>query len=203
MTFFGDGASSQGDVLESFVWAASFNAPVVFFCQNNQWGISTPSTLQSRVPLYRRAQGFGFPGIRVDGNDVLAVYEVTKRALENARVGGGPTLIEAFTYRMGAHTTSDDPTRYRVDAEVEVWKHRDPVERVKALLVRGHNLKAAAFDQVAAEADAMALKLRDDVLAMGRPDPITMFDNAYAGAHPLIEEGRREMIELGISGGAR
>jgi pyruvate dehydrogenase E1 component alpha subunit len=203
MTFFGDGASSQGDVLESFVWAASFNAPVVFFCQNNQWGISTPSTLQSRVPLYRRAQGFGFPGIRVDGNDVLAVYEVTKRALENARVGGGPTLIEAFTYRMGAHTTSDDPTRYRVDAEVEVWKHRDPVERVKALLVRGHNVKSAVFGQVAAEADAMALKLRDDVLAMGRPDPITMFDNAYADAHPLIEEGRREMIELGISGGAR
>jgi 2-oxoisovalerate dehydrogenase E1 component alpha subunit len=90
LTFFGDGASSQGDVLESFVWAASFNAPVVFFCQNNQWGISTPSSVQSKIPLYHRAHGFGFPGVRVDGNDVLAVYEVTKRALENARVGGGP-----------------------------------------------------------------------------------------------------------------
>jgi pyruvate dehydrogenase E1 component alpha subunit len=132
----------------------------------------------------------------------LAVYEVTKRALENARVGGGPTLIEAFTYRMGAHTTSDDPTRYRIDAEVEVWKHRDPVERVKALLVREHNMKSAAFDEVGVEADTMALKLREDVLAMGRPDPITMFDNAYAAPHPLIEEGRREMIELGISAGA-
>jgi len=201
MTFFGDGASSQGDVLEAFVWAASFNTPVVFFCQNNQWGISTPMSIQSKIPLYHRAHGFGFPGIRVDGNDVLAVYEVTKRALEQARVGGGPTLIEAYTYRLGAHTTSDDPTRYRIDAEVEVWKHRDPIERVKSLLVREYRVKAAKFDEVAAEADTMALKLRDDVLAMDRPDPITMFDHAYAAPHPLIEEGRREMIDLGVSGG--
>ena len=201
MTFFGDGASSQGDVLEAFVWAASFNTPVVFFCQNNQWGISTPMSIQSKIPLYHRAHGFGFPGIRVDGNDVLAVYEVTKRALEQARVGGGPTLIEAYTYRLGAHTTSDDPTRYRIDAEVEVWKHRDPIERVKSLLVREYRVKAAKFDEVAAEAETMALKLRDDVLAMDRPDPITMFDHAYAAPHPLIEEGRREMVDLGVSGG--
>ena len=201
LTFFGDGASSQGDVLESFVWAASFNAPVVFFLQNNQWGISTPSSVQSKIPLYHRAHGFGFPGVRVDGNDVLAVYEVTKRALEMARVGGGPTLIEAYTYRIGAHTTSDDPTRYRIDAEVEVWKHRDPVERVKALLRREYKVKSTVFAEVAAEADALALTLREDVLAMGRPDPITMFDHVYADNHPLIEEGRRDMIELGVSGG--
>jgi pyruvate dehydrogenase E1 component alpha subunit len=200
MTFFGDGASSQGDVLESFVWASSFNTPVVFFCQNNQWGISTPMSTQSKIPLYHRAHGFGFPGIRVDGNDVLAVYEVSKRALENARVGGGPTLIEAFTYRLGAHTTSDDPTRYRIDAEVEVWKHRDPIERVKSLLVREYRVKTTRFKEVAEEAETMALKLRDDVLAMDRPDPITMFDNAYATDHPLIEEGRLEMQELGVSG---
>ena len=203
MTFFGDGASSQGDVLESFVWAASFNAPVVFILQNNQWAISEPTSLQAKIPLYHRAHGFGFPGIRVDGNDVIAMYEVTKRALEHARVGGGPTLIEAYTYRMGAHTTSDDPTRYRVDAEVEVWKHRDPVERVKALLAREYHVKNAAFKKVMAEADVLALQLRDDVLAMGRPDPITMFDHAYAAPHPLVEEGRREMIEMGISGGVR
>ncbi len=201
MTFFGDGASSQGDVLEAFVWASSFNVPVVFFLQNNQWGISTPMSIQSKIPLYHRAPGFGFPGVRVDGNDVVAVYEVTKRALDSARYGGGPTLIEAYTYRLGAHTTSDDPTRYRIDAEVEVWKHRDPIERVKALLVREYSVKSAQFDEVAAEADEKALKLRVDVLAMDRPDPITMFDNAYAEAHPLIEEGRREMIELGVSGG--
>jgi 2-oxoisovalerate dehydrogenase E1 component alpha subunit len=202
LTFFGDGASSQGDVLEAFVWASSFNAPVVFFCQNNQFGISTPSSTQSKVPLFRRARGFGFPGVRVDGNDLLACYEVTKAALENARAGGGPTMIEAYTYRMGAHTTSDDPTRYRVDAEVEVWKHRDPIERIKALLVREYQVKPAAFEAVGEEADAFALKLRDDVLAMGRPDPLSMFDNAYAEPHPLIDEGRREMAELLASGGA-
>ena len=201
MTFFGDGASSQGDVLEAFVWASSFNTPVVFFCQNNQWGISTPMSIQSKIPLYHRAQGFGFPGVRVDGNDVLAVYEVSRRALESARVGGGPTLIEAYTYRLGAHTTSDDPTRYRIDAEVEVWKHRDPIERVKSLLVREYHVKAAKFDEVKEEADSKALQLREDVLAMDRPDPITMFDHAYAAPHPLIEEGRREMIDLGVSGG--
>src|ERR1700722_51963 len=201
MTFFGDGASSQGDVLEAFVWASSFNVPIVFFLQNNQWGISTPMSIQSKIPLYHRAPGFGFPGVRVDGNGVVAVYEVSKRALDTARYGGGPTLIEAYTYRLGAHTTSDDPTRYRIDAEVEVWKHRDPIERVKALLVREYSVKAAQFDEVAAEADEKALKLREDVLAMDRPDPITMFDNAYAEPHPLIEEGRREMIELGVSGG--
>ena len=202
MTFFGDGASSQGDVLESFVWAASFNAPIVFFCQNNQWGISTPMSTQSKIPLYHRAHGFGFPGVRVDGNDVLAVYEVTKRALESARVGGGPTLIEAYTYRLGAHTTSDDPTRYRIDAEVEVWKHRDPIERVKSLLVREFKIKASVFDDFAAEADVLALKLRDDVLAMDRPDPRSMFEHAYAAPHPLIDEGLRDMVELGVGGGA-
>jgi len=202
MTFFGDGASSQGDVLEAFVWASSYTTPVVFFCQNNQWGISTPMSIQSKIPLYHRAHGFGFPGVRVDGNDVLAVYEVSKRALDHAREGGGPTLIEAYTYRLGAHTTSDDPTRYRIDAEVEVWKHRDPIERVKSLLVREYHVKAAQFDDVTEEAEKMALQLREDVLAMDRPDPITMFDHAYAAPHPLIEEGRREMIELGVSGGA-
>ncbi|HEV2427411.1 MAG TPA: thiamine pyrophosphate-dependent dehydrogenase E1 component subunit alpha [Acidimicrobiales bacterium] len=202
LTFFGDGASSQGDVLESFVWAASFNAPIVFLCQNNQWAISEPSSLQFKIPLYHRAHGFGFPGVRVDGNDVLATYEVAKRALDAARVGGGPSLIEAFTYRMGAHTTSDDPTRYRVDAEVEVWKHRDPIERVKALLSREYKKKKAAFDAVDEEANTIALKLREDVLAMDAPDPIVMFDHAYAEPHPLIEAGRREMVELGVSKGA-
>jgi pyruvate dehydrogenase E1 component alpha subunit len=159
-------------------------------------------SIQSKIPLYHRAQGFGFPGVRVDGNDVLAVYEVSRRALESARVGGGPTLIEAYTYRLGAHTTSDDPTRYRIDAEVEVWKHRDPIERVKSLLVREYHVKAAKFDEVKEEADAKALQLREDVLAMDRPDPITMFDHAYAAPHPLIDEGRREMVELGVSGGS-
>src|SRR3712207_2963412 len=118
LAFLGDGATSQGEVNESFIWAASFSAPVVFFCQNNQYAISVPLERQSRVPLYQRAAGFGFPGVRVDGNDVLAVLAVTRAALAAAREGQGPTFIEAFTYRMGAHTTSDDPTRYRLASEL-------------------------------------------------------------------------------------
>src|SRR4051794_24309146 len=126
IAYFGDGASSQGDVNEAFVWASVYNAPIVFFCQNNQWGISTPTANQTRIPLYQRARGFGFPGVRVDGNDVLASYAVTRKALDDARTGQGPTLVEAFTYRMGAHTTSDDPTRYRLASELEAWKLKDP-----------------------------------------------------------------------------
>ncbi len=136
IAYFGDGATSQGDVNEAFVWASVFNAPVVFFCQNNQWAISEPLEKQSRIPLYQRARGFGFPGLRVDGNDVLACYAVTKKALAAAREGQGPTLIEAFTYRMGAHTTTDDPTRYRLASELEMWKLKDPIERVRVYLAR-------------------------------------------------------------------
>src|SRR6478752_8378710 len=124
IAYFGDGATSQGDVNEAFVFASVFNAPIVFFCQNNQWAISEPLEKQSRIPLYQRARGFGFPGLRVDGNDVLACYAVTQKALQAAREGQGPSLIEAFTYRMGAHTTTDDPTRYRLASELEMWKLR-------------------------------------------------------------------------------
>ena len=136
IAYFGDGATAQGDVNEAFVFASVQNAPVVFFCQNNQWAISEPNDKQTRVPLYQRASGFGFPGVRVDGNDVVAVYAVTKAAMDHAREGNGPTFVEAFTYRMGAHTTSDDPTRYRVAAEVEVWKQRDPIVRLRTYLER-------------------------------------------------------------------
>ena len=198
VAFFGDGASSQGDVHESFVWAASFNAPVVFFCQNNQFGISTPVTTQSRVPLYQRADGFGFPGYRVDGNDPLAVYEVTKQALARARSGEGPTMIEAYTYRMGAHTTSDDPSRYRIDADVEKWRHRDPIERIKALLSREYGVLGGTFDEIRDEAEAVAVQLRREVLLMDATNPMEMFDHVYAEPHPRIEEGRRDLIELGL-----
>ena len=134
IAYFGDGATSQGDVNEAFVWASVFNSPIVFFCQNNQYAISEPLERQTRIPLYQRAAGFGFPGVRVDGNDVLATYAVTRAALDNARHGQGPTLIEAYTYRMGAHTTSDDPTRYRIASEVEAWQAKDPIARMKAFL---------------------------------------------------------------------
>ncbi|MGH1564034.1 pyruvate dehydrogenase (acetyl-transferring) E1 component subunit alpha [Mumia sp. DW29H23] len=179
VAYFGDGATSQGDVNESFVYAAVMNAPVVFFCQNNQWAISEPTTRQTRVPLYQRAAGFGFPGVRVDGNDVLAVHAVTREALQRAREGSGPSLVEAFTYRMGAHTTTDDPTRYRHSDEVERWKLRDPLERVRAYLRRVHAVDEQFFADVEAEADALGEGLRAQVRALPDPDPATLFAQVF------------------------
>src|SRR2546421_6889940 len=181
MAFFGDGASSQGDVNEAFVWASVFQAPVVFFCQNNQWAISEPLERQSRIPLYQRARGFGFPGVRVDGNDVLAVLAVAREALERAREGSGPTLIEAFTYRMGPHTTSDDPTRYRMAAELGTWKLKEPVHRMKAYLSRTGMADHDYFAEVDAAADELAAHIRAGCLALDDPEPLTLFDHVYAG----------------------
>jgi len=180
MAFFGDGASSEGDVNEAFIWAASMNLPVVFYCQNNQWAISESIEHQTRVPLFHRAAGFGFPGVRIDGNDVLACLAVSRVALDEARTGQGPTLIEAFTYRMAPHTTSDDPTRYRVTDELENWKHRDPIERVRAYLVRTAGVGQDFFEAVEAEAEQLAIKLRDDCRSLPDPTPLSVFDHVYA-----------------------
>ncbi|MEU8341991.1 pyruvate dehydrogenase E1 component alpha subunit [Actinomadura meyerae] len=192
IAYFGDGATSQGDVNESFVFASVFNAPIVFFCQNNQWAISEPLEKQTRIPLYKRAQGFGFPGIRVDGNDVFACLAVTRKALENARTGQGPTLIEAYTYRMGAHTTTDDPTRYRLKAEEEAWKLKDPIERVKAYLVRNDLADAGFFEKVEDEAKQLAKELREGCRSMPDPEPLSMFDEVYAERHPLMTEEQEQ-----------
>jgi len=190
LAFFGDGATSQGDVNEAFIFAAVFDAPVVFFCQNNQYAISEPIEKQTRIPLYRRASGFGFPGIRVDGNDVLAVLAVTRRAMEAARSGQGPTLIEAYTYRMGAHTTSDDPSRYRLASEMEAWKLKDPNERLKAYLVRSGQADAAFFEAIEAESDELAARIRKATVEMPDPEPASMFDNTYAEITPELAEQR-------------
>jgi len=192
VAYFGDGATAQGDVSEAFVFASVQHAPVVFFCQNNQWAISEPNDRQTIIPLYRRAQGFGFPGVRVDGNDVLAVYAVTRAALERARSGSGPTLIEAYTYRMGAHTTSDDPTRYRVAAEVEVWKDRDPIVRLRTHLVDTGAADDAFFAEVDRDADELATRLRAECLALPDPEPDAMFAHVYVDDHPLVELERAE-----------
>jgi pyruvate dehydrogenase E1 component alpha subunit len=196
LAFFGDGATSQGDVNEAFIWASVTNAPVVFFCQNNQWAISEPLERQSRIPLFRRAQGFGFPGVRVDGNDVLACLAVTRAALARAREGEGPMLVEAFTYRMGAHTTSDDPTRYRVEAELEQWRLKDPIERVKAHLLRGGLADAAFLDGVDAEADALAERVRTGCRALPEPDPAGVFAHVYAAVDPDLAAQRDEVARL-------
>ncbi|MCW2598441.1 MAG: pyruvate dehydrogenase (acetyl-transferring) component subunit alpha [Frankiales bacterium] len=192
IAYFGDGASSQGDVNEAFVWASVYNAPIVFFCQNNQWGISTPAATQSRIPLYKRAEGFGFPGVRVDGNDVLATYAVTRQALDSARTGQGPTLIEAFTYRMGAHTTSDDPTRYRLSSELEAWKLKDPLERMKAFLFKQQVADASFIEAVEGEADALASRIRKGCLEMPDPSPMVMFDQVYEEMTPLLRTQAEE-----------
>jgi pyruvate dehydrogenase E1 component alpha subunit len=192
IAYFGDGATSQGDVNEAFIYASVFNAPVVFFCQNNQWAISEPIEKQSRIPLYQRARGFGFPGVRVDGNDVLACLAVTRAALQNSREGNGPTLVEAYTYRMGAHTTSDDPTRYRLNNELESWKLKDPVERVKAHLSRTGMGDQAFFDALEAESDELAAHVRKGCLEMVDPEPLSLFDHVYAEEHPLLVEEREQ-----------
>jgi 2-oxoisovalerate dehydrogenase E1 component alpha subunit len=190
IAYFGDGATSQGDVNEAFVWASVSNAPVVFFCQNNQWAISAPLERQSRIPLYQRARGFGFPGIRVDGNDVFACLAVTRAALRAAREGQGPTLIEAFTYRMGAHTTTDDPTRYRLAAELEAWKLRDPIERVKAYLVRSGGAGTSFFEKIDAEADRLGARIREACRSMPDPAPLSAFEHVYAGPQAILDAER-------------
>jgi pyruvate dehydrogenase E1 component alpha subunit len=192
IVYFGDGATSQGDVNEAFVFASVFNAPVVFFCQNNQWAISEPLERQSRVPLYQRASGFGFPGIRVDGNDVLACLAVTRKAMQAAREGQGPTLIEAFTYRMGAHTTTDDPTRYRLAAELEAWKLKDPLERVKAYLSRSGAADTSFFEAIDAEAAEVGRTVRQGCLAMPDPEPLSIFDNIYCEPSALLDAERAQ-----------
>ncbi|WP_439117290.1 pyruvate dehydrogenase (acetyl-transferring) E1 component subunit alpha [Nocardioides cremeus] len=177
---FGDGASSQGDVNEAFIFAASYNAPVVFFCQNNQWAISEPIERQTRIPLYQRALGFGFPGVRVDGNDVMATYAVTQAALQRARDGQGPTFVEAYTYRMGAHTTTDDPTRYRLSDDVESWKLKDPIARVEAYLRRNGLIDTEFVDDLKKEADDLGAHLREGCKSMPDPKAMQMFDHVYA-----------------------
>ncbi len=196
IAFFGDGASSQGDVNEAFVWAGAGNLPVVFFCQNNQWAISEPVGVQSRVPLFQRAAGFGFPGVRVDGNDVLACLAVTRKALDDARSAQGPTLIEAYTYRMNPHTTNDDPRRYRLGSESETWKLKDPIERVRAYLTREASYDPDFFDRVEAEAKQLAEHVRSGCRELPDPSPASAFDNVHVTMPDELREQRDDFVEF-------
>ncbi|WP_043499624.1 pyruvate dehydrogenase (acetyl-transferring) E1 component subunit alpha [Georgenia sp. SUBG003] len=196
VTYFGDGATSQGDVSEALVFAASANAPVVFFVQNNQWAISVPTKVQSRVPIAQRGTGFGVPSVRVDGNDPLACYAVTRAALERARSGAGPSFVEAVTYRMGAHTTSDDPTRYRDRAEEDVWRAKDPIARLKAHLVAESLADEEFLARVDEEADELAAAVRDHCRTLEAGPPEKLFDHVYTAPHPLVAEERAQMTEF-------
>lgn len=193
IVYFGDGSTSQGDVSESMVFAASYQAPLVFFLQNNHWAISVPVTRQSRTPLYQRPAGFGIPGVQIDGNDVLASYAVTSANLDRARSGGGPQFIEALTYRMGAHTTSDDPTKYRDLQELEFWTNADAISRFEKFL-RAKGEGDAFFAEVDQEADDLTADIRRRTLALGVPPISQMFDNVYSEAHPLMQ-AQQEWLE--------
>lgn len=192
IVYHGDGAASQGDVNEAYVFAASYNAPVVFFCQNNQWAISEPIALQSRIPLFERASGFGFPGIQVDGNDVLAVKAVTDWALDRARRGEGPSFIEAFTYRMGAHTTSDDQTKYRASDDEEEWRGRDPILRLTRYLERIGAIDDAWLASVEDDAKEFGSQVRAVIPELQDTTMDRLFETVYAEPTVALEAQRRE-----------
>jgi len=187
ITYFGDGATAEGDVSEAFLFAATHKTPQVFFCQNNQWAISSSVAKQTKVPLYLRGTGFGVPGVQVDGNDVLACYAVTAKHMDDARAGLGPSMIEAMTYRIGAHTTSDDPTKYRSDEEVASWKARDPLLRFEKFL-RSRGVGQAFFDACAARGDQLAEEIREATFALGNPPVENMFEHVYSEPHPAVIE---------------
>ncbi|CAI8297842.1 MAG: 3-methyl-2-oxobutanoate dehydrogenase subunit alpha [Cellulomonadaceae bacterium TMED98] len=186
IVYFGDGATSQGDTHEAMVFAQSYQAPVVFFLQNNHWAISTPVRVQSRTPLAQRAAGYGIPSRQIDGNDALISYAVTREMADQARSGSGPQFIEALTYRIGAHTTSDDPTKYRDEDELRFWTDRDPIARFGAFL-RAQGEQQAFFDEVDQQGLDEVSDFRRDVLALGKPEPSEMFRHVYSAPHAPVE----------------
>ncbi|MBF4561012.1 pyruvate dehydrogenase (acetyl-transferring) E1 component subunit alpha [Microbacterium sp. VKM Ac-2870] len=190
VAYFGDGATSQGDVNEAMVFASSFGAPVVFVCSNNHWAISEPVTVQSRFPIAGRAPGFGIPSMRVDGNDVVACTAAMRWALEHARSGQGPVFLEAVTYRMGPHTTSDDPTRYRGPGEVEAWRTRDPLTRLEAFLRNSGDIDDDVLAEISREADQLTAAMREAVLTAVTRPAIEVLDGVYAEPHSGIDRQR-------------
>ena len=205
MAYMGDGATSKGDFHEGLNFAGVFSAPVVFVCQNNQWAISVPRMRQSASKtLAQKAIAYGFPGIQVDGNDIFAVYRATNEALVRARAGNGPTLIECLTYRLGDHTTADDSSRYRSGDEVEQWRRKDPIERLRKYMERG-GMWNKAYDQTArCEAKAKVQAAVHEEESVPPSDPLDMFRFIYQDLPVNLKEqmdsfvnanGRRDLRE--------
>jgi len=195
VTYLGEGASSEGDFHEACNLAGVTGSPIVFFLQNNQWAISTPRAYQSAARQFSdRAAGYGFPGRVVDGNDLLAVYEVTKEAVDRARRGDGPTLIEAVTYRMSFHNTTDNPSRYQDPKDLDEARQRDPIDRVEAYL-RERGLWSEETEREFKEAAAKEI---DDAVADAQkappPQPSQIFDNVYSDLSPRLARQRDEML---------
>jgi pyruvate dehydrogenase E1 component alpha subunit len=196
MTFFGDGATSEGDFHEAMNFAGVFQLPVIFVCQNNHWAISIPRSRQTRSKtLAQKALAYGMPGIQVDGNDILAVHAAAQEAVQRARTGGGPTMIECVTYRVTMHTTADDPKRYRTDEEVELWLKRDPITRFQKYLKDKGLLDdggiAALEQEVLAEIQAAVDRAEGSMKTA--PDPLDMFQHAYADSPANLVEQRAEL----------
>jgi 2-oxoisovalerate dehydrogenase E1 component alpha subunit len=203
LVYFGDGATSEGDFHEGCNFAAVFHAPVVFFCQNNQWAISVPVSAQTVAPIWRKADAYGFPGVLVDGNDVLAVHQVTREAAQRAREQGIPTLIEAVTYRIGPHSTADDATRYRPSEEVEQWKALDPLDRYRSWLASSGAADEDFFSGVEAEAKEFTAKMRSGVIGSG-PRPVEeMFEWVFADLPPHLARQRDEALRFAEGSGER
>jgi 2-oxoisovalerate dehydrogenase E1 component alpha subunit len=192
LAYLGDGASSQGDANEAFNWAAVMHAPMVFFCQNNQWAISTPSWRQHRSPLHERAAGFGLRSSVVDGNDVLAVHAVVRQAAAEVRNGGRPAFIEALTYRMSGHSTSDDPLRYRSQDELDSWARNDPLTRLRLLLDRHDWADRAFFDRLAQESDDLAADTRKACLALEPPSLTDTFRHTLTSETSMLRREREQ-----------
>jgi pyruvate dehydrogenase E1 component alpha subunit len=204
MTFFGDGGTSEGDFHEGLNFAAVYQAPAIFVCQNNQWAISIPRSKQTlSKTIAQKAVAYGLPGIQVDGNDVLAVYAAATEAVERARSGEGPTLIECVTYRMMMHTTADDPKRYRTDKEVAGWKKRDPITRFQKYLTDQGLLTQGKIDsleeEIKAEIQAAVERAEQKMSELG--DPLDMFEHAYAELSSTLQEQKEELDrELAAAG---
>ena len=199
MTFFGDGATSQGDFHEAMNFAAVFQTPVVFVCQNNQWAISVPRARQTHAAtLAQKALAYDMPGIQVDGNDVLAVHVAATDAVERARSGGGPTLIECVTYRLEVHTTADDPTRYRDEAEVEKWQERDPIPRFQKYLIERGLLADDRIEELEEEIKEEIEEAWQKAQAQMEElqDPGVIFDHIYAEMPPHLRAQRKELDRL-------
>ena len=194
LCYFGDGASSHGDCQEALNFAGIFQVPAVFVCVNNQWAISVPRTRQTRAPsLAQKAVAYGFPGVQVDGNDLLGVYVATRDAVERARQGGGPTLIEAVTYRLGPHSTADDPTKYRSDAELKAWEENEPLPRFRRYLEAKGLVDAARHAALETEVDAEVRAAIERAEArMQEARPLDMFEQVYAERPAELEAQRRE-----------
>jgi len=192
MALFGDGASSEGEVAESFTFAASYRSPVVFYTQNNQWAISVPTSVQSRVPLAQRSRGWGIPSVQVDGNDVLAVLAAVRTALDAARAGEGPFFIESVTYRMAAHTTSDDASRYRPSEEEQEWAEKDPILRLRRHLEQLDEIDEDFIARCDEEGHDLAMQLHHHIHGMEDPDPEGMFEHVYSEPHPIVDADRED-----------